>query len=328
MSHHLSGPDLRSPKDDPRLDMTDLFVFPAKTEGRTAIILDVNPDPANAPGLHPDAVYQVHIDTDGDLRPDITYHFTASELDDAGQTVSVLQARGAEAGSLEPVGRTLADGLVVGLSGEVTEDTSEGHRIAVALRSDPFFADLEGIIDHFNFTGRDAMAEANVYGLVLEVPDSELGDGPIGVWARVALEGNDSWESIDRGANPSVTAYFNQENDEKIAYNQGTPATDEADHLDRFVGVLEHLSNWETDKARETLLATIVPDTLRWDRGQPTAYPNGRALTDDVTSARLAMITNGQVTSDNIPPHTDLQDDFPYLGEPHAAVSRDSFPDA
>ena len=251
MSHHLSGPDLRSPKDDPRLDMTDLFVFPAKTQGRTAIILDVNPDPANAPGLHPDAVYQVHVDTDGDLQPDITYHFTFSELDDAGQTVSVLQAKGAEAGGLEPVGRTLADGLVVGMSGEVTDDTSEDHRIAVALRSDPFFADLEGIIDNFNFTGRDAMAEANVYGLVLEVPDSELGDGPIGVWARVALEGDSGWESIDRGANPSVTAYFNQDNDEKIAYNQGTPATDEADHLERFVGVLEHLGSWEADKARD-----------------------------------------------------------------------------
>ncbi|SCF76089.1 hypothetical protein GA0115254_116079 [Streptomyces sp. Ncost-T10-10d] len=27
MSHHLSGPDLRSPVDDARLDLTDLFAF-------------------------------------------------------------------------------------------------------------------------------------------------------------------------------------------------------------------------------------------------------------------------------------------------------------
>lgn len=27
MSHHLSGPNLRSPMDDARLDLTDLFAF-------------------------------------------------------------------------------------------------------------------------------------------------------------------------------------------------------------------------------------------------------------------------------------------------------------
>lgn len=40
MSHHLSGPDLRSPKEDPRLDMTDLFVFPAASGDSTVVILD------------------------------------------------------------------------------------------------------------------------------------------------------------------------------------------------------------------------------------------------------------------------------------------------
>ena len=320
MSHHLSGPDLRSPKDDPRLDMTDLFVFPATTPGRSVVILDVNPDPANFPGLHPDAVYQVHIATDGGVTPDLTYHFVFSELGDEGQTVSVLRATGAEAGGLMAQGTTLASGLEVGMSGEVVEDTALGHRIAVALRSDPFYADLEGIINNFTWTGRDAMAEANVYGLAMEIPNEDLGDGPISVWARVTLSGEDAYESIDRGANPSVTAYFNQENDEKIAYNQGTPATDEADHLERFVDVLGHLSHWEPDQARAVLLATIVPDMLRWDRGQDTAYPNGRKPTDDVTSARLTMVTNGAITSGNLPAHSDLLEDFPYLGEPHPAV--------
>jgi hypothetical protein len=30
MSHHLSGPNLRSPADDARLDLTDLFAFPPR----------------------------------------------------------------------------------------------------------------------------------------------------------------------------------------------------------------------------------------------------------------------------------------------------------
>lgn len=325
MSHHLSGANLQPPLGDPRLDMTDLFVFPAKTEGRTAIVLDANLDPAGAPGLHPDAVYQVHIDTDGDLRPDITYHFTFSELDDAGQTVTVLQAKGEQAGGMEPVGTTLASDLVVGMSGEITEGTSEGHRFAVALRSDPFFADVKGLFHEFKWTGSDARADANIYGIVMEVPGSELGDGPISVWGRVVLSRPDGYEPVDRGANGLVTAFFNPDNDEKIAYNRGTPATDEADHLDRFAGVLEHIGGWEAGPARETLLATIVPDVLRWDRHRRTAYPNGRSLTDDVTSARLTMLTNGKITTDNIAPHTDLLDDFPYLGRPHPAADADSF---
>lgn len=327
MSHHLSGPDLRSPKEDPRLDMTDLFVFPAASGDSTVVVLDVNPDPGNAPGLNPDAVYQVHIDLDGDHEPDLTYHWIPSELNDAGQTVTVLQAGGSEAGTLAAGGRTLAADMVVGLSGEVQDDTSEGHRFAAALRSDPFFADLEGIINDFNFTGKDAMADANVISLVAEIPNSELGEGRIAVWGRVVQSGDNGYESVDRGAHPSVTAYFNQENDEKTAYNAGTPATDEADHLERFVGVLGHLSGWEPDAARAELTATIVPDELRYDRSQPASYPNGRTLTDDVTSARLAMITNGKVTSDNIGPHTDLLEEFPYLGEPHPATDRGSFPE-
>lgn len=327
MAHHLSGANNEPPLGDPRLDMTDLFVFPAKTAGRTVIVLAANPDPANAPGLHPDAVYQVHIDTDGDLRPDITYHFTCSELDDAGQTVSVLQAKGEQAGGMQAVGATLASDLVVGMSGEVDEDTAEGHRIAVALRSDPFFADVDGLFHEFKWTGQDARADANVYGLVLEVPDSELGDGLISVWGRVVLNrGSAGYESVDRGANGLVTAFFNPDDDEKIAYNRGVPATDKADHLDRFVHVLEHTGGWEAEAARDTLLATIVPDVLRWDRHQPAAYPNGRTLTDDVTSARLTMLTNGKVSTDNIKPHTDLLDDFPYLGPPHPAVDAHSFP--
>lgn len=320
MSHHLSGPDLRSPKDEPRLDMTDLFVFPAATAGHTAIILDVNPDPGAAPGLHPDATYQIHIDTNGDNQPDITYNFVFSELRDGGQTVTVLKATGDEAGGLAPVGVTIANDIPVGLSGEVNDVESSGHRIAAGLRSDPFFADLEGIINNFQWTGRDAMAEANVISLAMEVPDGDLGD-VFSVWGRVTLDDGTGHESIDRGAHPSVTAYFNQENDEKNAYNAGVPANDEADHLDRFVAVLEHIGNWDAAAARETLLATIVPDALRFDRSQQVAYPNGRALTDDVTSARLRMMSNGKIEGDNIPPHSDLLAEFPYLGAPHPAVA-------
>jgi hypothetical protein len=50
---------------------------------------------------------------------------------------------------------------------------------------------------------------------------------------------------------------------------------------------------------------------------RPAAYPNGRALTNDVFSARMAFLTNGKVTSDGLKPHDDLLTGFPYLGPPN-----------
>jgi hypothetical protein len=39
----------------------------------------------------------------------------------------------------------------------------------------------------------------------------------------------------------------------------------------------------------------VLPDTLRYDRTKPAAYPNGRALTDDVYSIRFAWLSHGTV---------------------------------
>ena len=35
--------------------------------------------------------------------------------------------------------------------------------------------------------------------------------------------------------------------------------------------------------------------------------------------AAVALLTMGRITSDGAGPHTDLLDDFPYLGVPHPA---------
>ena len=52
--------------------------------------------------------------------------------------------------------------------------------------------------------------------------------------------------------------------------------------------------------------AGLLPDMLRYDPSKPAEYPNGRALTDHVVAARLAMISNNSVPSDGLGPHDDL----------------------
>ncbi|MFE4331089.1 hypothetical protein ACFRQM_17145 [Streptomyces sp. NPDC056831] len=85
-----------------------------------------------------------------------------------------------------------------------------------------------------------------------------------------------------------------------------------------WTAALQHFGGYDPQTA-EQALHTVLPDVLRYDRTKPAAYPDGRTLTDDVTSARLAMLTNGKVGSDHIGPHTDLLPEFPYLGSPHPA---------
>ena len=60
----------------------------------------------------------------------------------------------------------------------------------------------------------------------------------------------------------------------------------------------------------------LLPDILPYDYSRMAGYPNGRTLTDDLLDVTLSLITNGQVTGDLVGPHTDLLDDFPYLGSP------------
>ncbi|MFH9736840.1 DUF4331 family protein [Streptomyces roseolus] len=321
MSHHLSGPNLRSPLDDARLDMTDLFAFTVPGD-RTVLILNVNPiAPTGGREFHPDAVYRINVDTDDDHRADIAFSFVFSPPENGRQTVTVHRATGDQARSHEAAGQQIFTDVPVDLGAETGGSTTAEngpYKLYAGLRSDPFFADLDGIVAKFQWTGVDWGADKNVFGIVLEMPNSELGTDPaIGVWGRVSVRQDGQLKSVDRGAHPSLTAYFNAE-DVKDAYNVGEPADDWGTYSEPWAAVLEHFGDYDRQSA-EQALRTVLPDILRYDRSKPASYPNGRTLTDDVTSARLTMLTAGKVPTDHIGPHTDLLPDFPYLGTPHSS---------
>lgn len=302
--------------DDARLDLTDLFAFTVPGE-RTVLIMNVSPiAPTGGDAFHPDAVYRINIDTDGDHQADVAFSSVFSQPRDGRQTVTVYRATGAQARAHEADGEKIITEAPVSFGPEPTVVEAGPYKFSAGLRSDPFFADLDGIVKDFQWTGVDWGADKNIFGIVLEMPNAELSADPaIGVWARVSLHQNGQLKSVDRGAHPSLTAYFNAE-DVKDAYNEGEPARDWDTYREPWAAVLQHTGGYDP-QAAEQALRTVLPDILRYDRSKPTAYPNGRTLTDDVTSARLIMISGGKVTSDHIGPHTDLLPQFPYLGTPH-----------
>ena len=80
MSNHYSAAYLRFPGDATRLDFTDLYVFPSPSDtGKTILIVDVNPYTTGIGAMppflmksefHPDGVYRINIDRDGDAHRD------------------------------------------------------------------------------------------------------------------------------------------------------------------------------------------------------------------------------------------------------------------
>jgi len=144
MSNHFTGLSLGPPLGDQRLDLCDLYAFQSPADkNRTVIILNANP---NADTLHPDAIYRVNIDNDGDYLTDMAFSYVFSKPQNGRQTVDVFMATGPESRSVEAVGKKiLADAEVSfgrcdrsrGRSNSVPRHRRASHPMAHGVRRGP-----------------------------------------------------------------------------------------------------------------------------------------------------------------------------------------------
>ena len=326
MSNHFSADNLRYPGDDTRLDLTDVFAFRSEEDpGKTVLIFDSNPTikpPGDLPPnvitsryFHPGAVYRINIDNDGDAQADIAFTFTFSEFEDGAQTGTAYYATGAEAREPGPAGQVLTSSIPVSFGAAAQPVQAGPIRLFAGARSDPFFADIEGALHGFNWTGHDDFEGNDVFSIALEVPDDMLGAPPmIGVWASISLYRDGILTQMDRGGNPTINPFINPDG-QKNLYNSRQPADDVANYLTPWSKLLEN-GGYPPDEARQAALI-VLPDILSYDRTKPAAYPNGRVMTDDVYSMRFAWLTHGKVPPTGLKPHDDLLNGFPYLGVPN-----------
>jgi len=271
------------------------------------------------PEFHPDAVYRINIDTDGDNHADVAFTFTFSEYENGRQAGTAWYATGPQARQPGPVGERVASFIPVSFDARVQPvkiGSSGSVRLAAGLRSDPFFADVEGALHGFAWTGHDDFAGNNVDSIALEVPDDMLGPGPvIGVWASISRYQDGVLEQMDRGGNPTINPFINPDG-EKNLFNSRQPADDVANYLEPWSAILQNAGGYTSEAARAAALQ-VLPDILHYDRTKPATYPNGRVLTDDVYSLRFAWLTNGKVPPSGLKPHDDLLAGFPYVGPPN-----------
>ncbi len=318
MSHHLSGLGLSATSMDARTHITDLYAFQKPGDAsKTILILDVNPSsPITEEAVDHESMYEIDVDTNGNAVADRAFRVRFSPVRDKRQSATVRLATGEDATGDLNAGQVIVEDAPVTFASEPEVTTSGDFEFFAGIRSDPFFADFAGAANDFQWTGEDYFAEKNVFGIVLEVPNSALGPDPqVGFWARVLVPHDGRLVQGDRVGRPAVDFVFNQSEDDKRTWNRQEPADDRDLFLDKFAHVFEH-GGYSSDQARE-LAGNLLPDILTFDYSSSEGYLNGRKLTDDVINMGIAMLTNGAVPHDGLRPHTDLLADFPYLGNPH-----------
>ncbi|PYI98761.1 MAG: hypothetical protein DME98_03170 [Verrucomicrobia bacterium] len=321
MSHHASGPNFGFPRGDARLDMTDLYAFlkPGDTS-KSIILLNVHPsfrldspEPTTSEPFKPGALYQIKIDTNGDVIADIFYSVQFASSEDGKQTATVRRAQGAQAAGEGEQGEVIVQQAPVPIGREALVTKAGDYRFFFGWRGDPFFFDVNGNFNHMQFTGDDFFKDKNVCSIVIELPNLALGNNQIGIWARTVDKTEEGWGQADRGGRPMQAVFLVGE--QREAYLSGEPADD-----DRFIGVfaheLEHTGGY-TPQDATSVARKLLPDILSYNPREPARFPNnGRTLTDDVVDLFFSMYANREVT-DKVGPHGDLLDEFPYLGPPH-----------
>jgi hypothetical protein len=328
-------------RQDPRLDVTDMFVFPG--DRGTVFVMDVNSSAAgpDAPdGFHPEARYEFKVHFDGGAYEEITYRITFDEPDASGQqayrlhTLSGLDARDDDAtGELVLEGRT---------GGDMARHN--GVRLWAGRAADPFYIDLDrlGPVNAAVRDGaklnpgswrpeqaKDSFAGATIAAIVLEISDQHprLGIGAhIGVWctSKLATDGG-GWRQINRFGHPMMWPIFRPDDTEYASdSNRGHPADDmasEREHLAHLVAAVVAANGTSDDPAAygQIVVRLVLPDIMSYVVGTPAIYGfgvrNGRALADNAPEVMFSLVFNSAIASGLTPAVKDQARDskFPYL---------------
>ena len=351
---HVDAPGLTPPGGNFQLDITDIYAWRAGN-GNTVLALNVNglTKPGQAP-VFASGVPTVHstkgvsywlrVDNDGDAVSDVDLQMTFGKPAKNGAQHMTVRRNG----KLLLAGRTTAPGARI-----VTINRQHGVKAYAGLRDDPFFFDLAGYLDILaaldddktndakSFVGctaprTDFFKGLNVSSIVLELPPGLLtgSTSSIGVWGATTVGG----KQVDRMGRPAINTVFLPNNpfpgeqkgqvpSKKKAFNEGQPRNDRTAFRGEVVNTLKVLFSLndasgddpsDDQKQIAALADVLLPDVLTFDTAKSETFLNGRALSDDVIDAELALITEGTVKTDCVSKNDrKFWPTFPYLATPH-----------
>ncbi|HSF62369.1 MAG TPA: DUF4331 domain-containing protein [Gaiellaceae bacterium] len=210
-SSHREAPLI---SEDPAADLTDVYAFRSPDKPNTVTILaNVIPgeDPAAGPNWYtfsPSARYELKIDTDGDVSPNVIYRFSFEQktgplfLGDTAQPFTLTRIAGGKStvvarGTTPPnnIGpRSTPKYRSLVIKSILSFDGGRSKAFA-GQRDDPFFGDIGAIFDLVAIRkgtgnmggGKDFFAGYGVHTFAVQIPIAGLGakNDTIGVWASV-----------------------------------------------------------------------------------------------------------------------------------------------
>ncbi|MEZ9526437.1 DUF4331 family protein [Enterovibrio norvegicus] len=319
-SHHFETPLSQA---NPEYDLTDLYVFDAKTKDKTAFILDINPTtPADGnPAFGDNGIYYLHLANDRDMSGGKTFSFkysnnqiTLGELNDANPAPG---EQGNIIGSAE-VGKdtTLANGIRIwsGAARDPFVGNSVGiTKFRIALR--------EGKFDDAAFNNKgDLFSALNTSSIAIEVPNNLL-PKKIFVFATSAMLLDDQWVQVNRIANVLLTHLFLL-SDEATSVEHVSHRPDE-DHLRLFwvASTIARAAALNGSQANpiaygDAMAKRLLPDMIPYQVGTKANYGvdafNGRAPTDDAMDTVLSIFS-GKAMTDHANTFDRHPEQFPHL---------------
>ena len=296
------------------VDITDVYAFSTPSGGKTVFIIGVNPGAGALPNsgttFGPGVDYLLKIDTNADLKPDVTYKWRFGQPN----------AHDVQSLKLWRNGMLVANG-----STGVANRVSGGGKTTGGLFDDPFFFDLEAFKDQvLGDAGGESFCDGtptnfflglNLSGIVLRVSNSQIGGNGanIGIWATTEANVGGKRIQRDQMGRPAINTVFNNAQAHKYdreLFNRTQPAEMvAAGFRDSTEEVLEGLG--AADPAG--LAAVLIPDVLTYQTGNTGGFLNGRRLADDVIDAELDLVTDGGIPSDCVANDSAFPGVWPYL---------------
>jgi hypothetical protein len=320
-------------------DINDVYVFPAAGD-RTVLVMTTNPA-VNIPTIDPfgtygtNVQYRLNIDNTGDFIQDVSYVTTFGLPDGAGnQHYTVKRYAGSAAINASGKGKAVASGFTNDAKGR--SQGRDGVRAFAGQRSDPFFFDLIAFRNAVGISSgptfcqatSDFFAPLDTLAIVLEVPDGALGS-QINAWADTRQATGSGWTIVDQMGRPAINTVFNGipavpgsgTSADKEAFNVTPPSMqDDAGKPYRahVSAVLQALGGYGAPAA-DGLAEALIPDAIGYNTASGgTSILNGRAPTDDVIDAELAIVLNNPAATDCVGVHADvvaMEGIFPYLAD-------------
>src|ERR1700744_127271 len=341
MSHHFDTPTAR---EDPRINLCDFYLFQGSPE-TTVMAMTVNP---NAGVSSPDTfrdegLYAFRFDLNDDAREEVTFKIRFGGVVHAGEDKhSHIQSFEVRRAAGEAACRGLEGELLLAGAINQIETTADGVNAYAGLAPDLFAADavalhnfFKGIYQEKRFNAaafenrQNIFAGQNITAIVLEVPNTLIGTGPVRAWATVSLCGHAPEVQVSRWGLPLITNIFlsdpQLQDAQREDYNRAAPT----EAVARFAPLLRDFAAKVTQLAGSTadpeeyakqLSARLCPTTLPYRLGTAASFRpevfNGRPLDDDAMDVMLTLAGNMPLADGVAPDKTKIRSDFPYFGEP------------